>query len=171
MMRQPRRLLFGILAAGFLAAGLTACGSSTSSSSTSTTTATVPVSPQIATATVVINGKTVNVPREEFTPTLPINGQVDNGLQIILTKKSPLPLELYTPASPTVTWTNLTAETLRVHIVIPNVVSGSIAPGGHWSYHFTQGSSAGYVVSTGYTGQIAIDQLPLPPLPTTTTGG
>jgi hypothetical protein len=153
-----------------LALAVSACGSSSSSTKATTTTIELPA-PSIPGATLTINGKVVAVPREEYAPGRPINGDVDNGLQVIITNKGALPLQLYAPADPTITWTNLTAKPVTVRIVIPDVTSKPIAPGGHWSFRFTQGTSAEYVVSNGHTGQIAIDQLPLPPLPTTTSPG
>lgn len=164
-LRVPVLVVVGCLS---LAVTASACGSNTSSAKPTTTTI-ERAAPSIDGTTITINGRTVTVPREEYAPARPINGAVDNGLQVIITSRGALPLQLYAPADPTITWTNLTKKAVTVRIVIPDVTSKPIAPGGHWSFRFTQGTSAEYLVSNGHTGQIAIDQLPLPPIPTTTT--
>ena len=169
MMAMNGKLLLRLVGAVALPLALAACGSSSSSSGTTTTLAPVTAAPSIAGTTMVINGKTVTVPREEYAPDRPINGQTDQGQQVILTSKGALPLTLVTPPNPTVTWTNLTKKTVSILFAAVGTKSGPIAPGKSWSYHVTTGSSIGYVVSNGTSGQIAIDQLPLPPLPTTTS--
>jgi hypothetical protein len=166
-----------LLSAGTLAA---ACSSSTSSPSSSTTTTIFPPTEKvqkpatpITAETVVINAKTVTVPREEYAPHVPIPSGYSSGQQVILASDGVLPRLLNTPETPTITWTNLTAKPVRLLILVagtPQPIQ-TIAAGSSYSKFFnTTGSlDVTYETSTRFTGQISIGGMPLAPIPTTTT--
>jgi hypothetical protein len=169
--RRPRRAL-SILAALVVVASISAACSSSKSSSPPTTTKLV-FAPAIAGTTIVINGKTVVVPREEYTPGLPIEGQSAEGGQIIISKKGLLPMHLYGPTPITVTWTNLTSRPVALTIVASGKTSPEISPGRSWSMVFPKaGTIAGfsYLTTNGYRGEVSLG-VPLPPIPTTTAPG
>jgi len=159
-----------LASAALLAAVLvSACGSSSSTPST-THPATTTIPPVISVGTMTISGKTITVPREEYTPDRPIQAVSDRGQQIIVTNDGVLPQLLIAPSPATITWTNLTASPVSITFAALGVKSKEIAPGGSWSYRTDSSVSLGYYTSTGYHGQVAVGLLPLPALPTTTSG-
>ena len=164
-----RRSLQGVATLGACSLLLTACSSS--GSTTTTTAQVVKPAPLVTSSTVLINGKSVTVPREEYNPSVPIGSETDRGQQILITSKGVLPLDLIAPVPATLTWTNLTTKPVVVRFVALGNHSPAIPPGGSWSFTETDSISIGYVTSNGYSGQVGVGLLPVPPIPTTTTGG
>jgi hypothetical protein len=151
--------------------GVLAASCSSSSSKAPTPKPVTKVAPSISQKTLVINGKVVTVPREEYTPDRPIQGSADEGGQIIISKKGLLPMRLFGPIPITVTWTNLTNSAVSITVAATGQKSPKIPPGGTWSVSYSKpGTTAsfGYETSTGYRGSAALG-VPLPPIPTTTT--
>ena len=173
-MKSPRRASAIVLASAALLLG--ACSSTSSAPTTTSTTfpiphAKEPAAPQVTTTTIVINGVTVTVPREEYNPGRPINPMQDTGQQIIITSQGVLPQALLTPSPTTITWTNLTAKPVTVSYSkfgAPGT-SGPIAPGGHFSLSASGTGNIPYNTSNRWHGTIGVALLPLAAIPQTTT--
>ena len=174
--RHPRsaRLITGL---AFIAlAGILSSCSSTSSATSSTTSTSLyvrkiqPPAPEVAALTMTINGKTVFVPRQEYSQERPIFATQDQGQQVLITDKGQLPQVLYAPVPATITWTNLTTKPVTLSIQVASAWRPSqvIEPGGHYSLSVTSDLNVETVTSTGWSGSVAVGQIPLPPIPTTT---
>ena len=174
-MKLPRRTTAIIACSGAIAL-LAGCSSSPSTTSTTSTTFPVPhatesAAPSIDAVTVVINGVTVTVPREEYHPTRPIQSLNDTGQQIIITDRGVLPQALLTPSPATITWTNLTSSPVTVTYAkfgAPGS-SGAIAPGGSFSLSASGTGNIPYNTSNRWHGTIGVNLLPLAQIPATTT--
>jgi hypothetical protein len=162
-----RRLVVSVLLAS-VALGGAACSSGGSSANSGfTTLPSPPAATPIVASSVVINGKSVSVPREEYRPDRPIQQETDQGQQIIISPKGLLPIELYAPAPCTITWTNLTAKTVTLQLSVfgTPLQSPAIGPGASYSKSFDTEGSIGYITSTGLHGSVGIAQLPLAAIP------
>jgi hypothetical protein len=127
------------------------------------------IPPSIASSTVVIDGKSVVVPVEEYSPNRPIKPLTDTGQQIIISSSGLLPRTLFAPSPVALTWTNLTTQPVTVTFAGSGISSGAITPGGSWTYRTDRQLSIGYGTTNGYHGQVSVGLLPVPPLPSTTT--
>ena len=150
---------------------LAACSSGSSMSGGTTTTRPSKIkntqAPIITQTTLTINGKTVTVPREEYTPNRPVSSFQDNGTYVIISNKGVLPQVLNAPAFPvTISWFNLTAKPVTVNFAFFGTPGSQIIePGSSYSYTAKSDGNISYVTSTGYNGTVGIGELPLPPLP------
>jgi len=155
---------------------LTACSSSSGTSSSTTATTFVlplahqPVASPLTATSMLINGTSVAIPREEYRPDRPIQQETDKGQQIMITDKGILPVQLFAPIPATITWTNLTSKpvSLLVSKFGTPVRSPEIPAGSSYSMAFPVSGGGGgvtYVTSTRLTGTIGLDVLPMAPIP------
>lgn len=166
-MMPSRRNVLGAISALGLALSAAACSSTPAPKLNTIPATTIP--PVVSSTTVVIDGKIVTVPREEYHPQIPISPENDNGQQIIITNKGVLPQNLNAPVPAHLTWTNLTNSPVTVTFAAVGGGSPPIPPGGSWSFTEIHSVSIGYSTSNGYHGQVGVGLMPEPPLPTTTT--
>ena len=166
-MSRPRlRVVAGTALVVLLAAS---CGSSSSGTDASKSIPKPTIPPSIGSTTIQIGGKTVVVPREEYSPDRPIKPLTDTGQQIIISSSGLLPRTLFAPSPVALTWTNLTSKPVTVTFAGSGISSGPIAPGGSWTYRTDRQISIGYGTTNGYHGQVSVGLLPVGPIPTTTS--
>jgi len=166
------------LALFFLAGSisLASCSSGTSSSSSTTSLPSGKAGQHtlrpIGATSVVINGKTVMVPREEYSPNRPTNGLFDNGQQVIITADGVLPRQLNAPTPATITWTNLSSKQVGLLLVAQGVrpVIHQIPAGTRYSLAFPGKGAVvvNYITTTRYNGSVTVGGMPLTPLTSTT---
>jgi hypothetical protein len=156
MMTRPRvALVLSCLVTPMIAA---ACGSSTPSSSSSGTSTTVrsttsTTAQVIASPTVIIDGKSYNVPSEGGG--IPIKPSADTGQQIIFTSSGFLPRMLFSSLQTPVVWTNLSSKPLVLTLEHVGLAPMTIATGA--SYSWTPNVLAfGYKSSTGDAGVVNV---------------
>ena len=142
---------------------LAACGAPsappTTTSSTTTTMAKVTPASPITTPSVVINGKSYDVPTEA-NGSLPSPGTA-TGTQIVIRPDGVLPLQLIAPEGATITWTNLTAKPAQITFVgSGKAPSPMIETGGTFTFTDTGQYSVGFTTSNGYQGQVSVGQFP-----------
>ena len=123
--------------AGVLLAALAvsvACAACSSAGGTGTTTRPPATGTSTTISYVTVNGKRLPVPTER--PGRPISPVSDVGQQIVIMQRGLYPKTLYAFRGKPIVWTNLTDRPVRVlfsHYPLSRG-SGSIAPGGTFSY-------------------------------------
>jgi len=128
---RPRlSLVVGLIAA--LAVAASACGgggpAKSAAAPAATTTSTAP---QVTTPTVMVDGRSVNVPTEEGSR--PIFSRIDTGQQVIYTSKGFLPAYLFAATAQPITFTNLTDHSVAISFLGTGAKPATIAPGGSYS--------------------------------------
>lgn len=154
-LRRPQRLAL-LVASAAIGIVLSGCGGASTATPPShqptTTTSSVPATP-LPGPTVDIHGHTYPVPTENGHEIGPSGAA---GTQIILTSKGFLPFHLFAGLNTTIVWTNLTSKPVRIWFEYSAIHSGSIPPGGHWTYSSKTLQSFVFRSSTGYHGQLDI---------------
>jgi hypothetical protein len=129
-LRARLSLVAGLIAT--LAVAVSACGgggpAKSAAAPVATTTSTAP---EVTTPTVIVNGKSVNVPTEEGTK--PIFSRIDTGQQVVYTSKGFLPAYLFAATGQPITFTNLTDDPVTVSFLGTGAKSAAIAPGESYS--------------------------------------
>ena len=143
------------LAAGL---GVAACGSGGGSATGTTSpshvaSSTSPYAKPITSPTVVINGKSVQVPTEA--QGVPVSPSVGSGQQVVLTSSGFLPRTLYAQLHQPIVWTNLTPKTVTLTLGHVGVPPQTLPPGGTFQWVPTV-LDFGYRSSTGHFGLVNV---------------
>jgi hypothetical protein len=144
---------FGVLACAVF--GLAGCASSPDKHpvAQSTTTTSVPT-PAITTPTIIIKGRSYNVPTEGGTR--PIDSITDSGQQIVLTSKGFLPYHLLVASNVAVTWTNLSPRAVTLDFGHSGLRPVVLKTGASYTYPGTGLLSFIVTSSTGFHGAVTI---------------
>ena len=149
--------------AGVLLAALAvsvACAACSSAGGTGTTTRPPATGTSTTISYVTVNGKRLPVPTER--PGRPISPVSDVGQQIVIMQRGLYPKTLYAFRGKPIVWTNLTDRPVRVlfsHYPLSRG-SGSIAPGGTFSYTVHNNTAVSYATTSGAFGVVAVGILP-----------